>query len=202
MSKLLDIAKDVKRLSEELEAIAGRLAGLANGDAPAWTFPVGSDKFPVADWYCAQYHLYDRETNPRGHTGLDLNGDRSPWGDVDRNEPVFAITDGTVHDVGWSNGWRGIVVIRIEHEGSRLWVRYAHLSRRSILVKPGDDVVAGQELARLGNYTRGDHLHFDAALTPFGARYWKTRSVAWIDPLPILRAHLDDGLVDAMLARA
>lgn len=166
-----------------------------------WMFPVGSEEFPLADWYCAQYHTYDRDTNLDGHTGLDLNGDRPWWGDVDRDEPVFAVARGTVHDVGFSNGWRGVVVIRVTHEGASLWVRYAHLAADSILVSPGDDVAAGQQIGRLGNYSRGDHLHFDMASSPFGWGYYRTRWVAWVDSLLILRAHLDGEMIDLMLEK-
>lgn len=200
--QLLDIARQIKAVADTLVAIAGQVDEIYAPPDNVWTFPVGSERFSVADWYCAQYHTYDRDTRRDGHTGLDLNGDRRPWGDVDRDEPVFALARGVVHDAGFSNGWRGVVVIRIEHEGSPLWVRYAHLAASSILVSPGDPVETGQELGRLGNYSRGDHLHFDAALTPFGWGYWRARSVIWVDPLPILHAHLNGEQIDAMLARA
>lgn len=200
---ILTEAKLTRDVSDELIAISGRLSQLANGIAQLkqWCFPVGSDKFPVENWYCAQYHTYDRASSQRGHTGLDLNGDRAPWGDVDRDEPVFAVADGAVHDVGFSNKWRGVVVIRVLHDEGSIWFRYAHLRSDSTTVKPGDSVSPGQQIGELGNYSGGDHLHFDAATTPFGWNYWRARFVGWIDPLPILRAHLDNELIDKMLER-
>jgi murein DD-endopeptidase MepM/ murein hydrolase activator NlpD len=197
---LIEIAEQLTDIAAALTAMAGRLSALVGPDV--WTFPVGSERFPLADWYCAQYHTYHRDTNPGGHTGLDLNGDRSPWGDVDRDEPVFAVARGTVHDAGFSEGWRGVVVIRVEHDGAPLWVRYAHLAAASIVVSPGEPVTAGQELGRLGNYSRGDHLHFDMARDPFGWNYWRARSVGWVDPLPVLLAHLEHDMITLMLDRA
>ena len=201
---LLQICDVLSHVCGELEESAKRLwllAGQQLYDPAAWMFPVGSEQFPTEMWYCAQYHTYDRDANPRGHTGLDLNVDKAPWGDVDRGQPVFALAEGVVHDAGYSPGWLGVVVVRVEHAGEPLWVRYAHLDWASVRVDPGDVIVVGQELGRLGDYVRGDHLHFDMATTPFGWNYWRSRSVDWVDPLPILRAHLDAAQVDAMLEK-
>ena len=199
------------QIANACSQIIATLAGLTNqvtdlrdlvcGGSEGWHFPVGSTKFPIEEWYCAQFHTYDPDANPAGHTGLDLNGDRHPWGDVDRDEPTFAIADGVVHDAGCSPGWVGVVVLRIEHNGLPLWVRYAHLDWQSVTVEPGDVVRAGDPLGVIGNYSKGDHLHFDMARDPFGWNYWRTRYVRWVDPVPVLKAHLSEAMIDAMLAR-
>jgi len=62
-------------------------------------------------------------------------------------------------------------------------------------------VFSGQLLGVLGNYSRGDHLHFDMALDPFAWWQYRSPDVHWIDPLPILQAHLDVALVQDMMAR-
>ena len=166
---------------------------------PVWTYPVGSEKFPTDCWYCAQGHEWTAD-DPHGHTGIDLNGDEAPWGWVDLDEPVWAIAPGVVHSVGWSEGWRGVVVIEIEHDGRPLWVRYAHL-RSGVLAwwQAGDVVETGHKMGLIGDYPAGSHLHFDMAESPFTWQYWRTRTVRWIDPVPVLKAHLDPAVVDAML---
>ena len=168
----------------------------------AWTYPVGSDEFPVADWYCAQLHEWS-QSNYYGHTGVDLNGDRANWGDIDRGQPVWAVTDGIIVDVGSSASWLGVVVQLVREGGKPLWLRYAHLAWDSITVDAGDIVRAGHHLGDLGDYgpgpTKGDHLHFDAARDSIWWPCYRTRSIYWIDPVPVLKAHLDPVVVDAML---
>jgi len=167
-----------------------------------WAFPVGSEKFPVgADdyWYCAQFHTYVK--NVGGHTGIDLNGDRPNWGNVDLGEPGFAITAGIVHEVGYSQSWGCNVVLLVQHEENPLWVRYAHLDRATVTLKAGDPVRAGDKLGGIGPHPNGAHLHFDMALDAFGWPYYRTSWVPWVDPVPILEAHLDPLMVKAMLAK-
>jgi murein DD-endopeptidase MepM/ murein hydrolase activator NlpD len=171
-----------------------------------WAFPVGSEQYPLEQWYCAQYHTYDPGPPPSGHTGLDLNVQVGGKGDVDRGQEVFAIAEGVVTSAGYSNehtgDWLGCVVIRVIHAGRFLWVRYGHLAREE-MTREGQVVDAGDRLGALGNYTGGaggDHLHLDAALDAFEWNWYRSNSIRWVDPLPILRAHLDGGLVDRMLA--
>ena len=202
----MDVAEvaEVREVVAEMGRLLERLQGLTTpleGQRPFWVFPVGTAGAPVAEWYCAQYHTFNGKT---GHTGLDLNLDRAPWGDVDRGEPVYAVTAGVVESVGFSESWRGVVVLRVEHEGKPLWVRYAHLEREPVMVDAGQEVSAGYLLGRLGDYQRGaggDHLHFDMALDAFGWNYWLTPGIRWVDPVRVLRAHLPAEWVEAMLAR-
>ena len=169
-----------------------------------WAYPVGSEEFPTVKWYASQGHRWDAATNPDGHTGCDLNVDQAPWGDVDRGQPIYAVADGIVHDRGYSAGWVGVIVVKHQHDGADLYVRYAHLDSNSFEVEIADQVNAADLLAKLGNYQAadtGDHLHFDDCLDPITWSEFKTHTKRWVDPVPILKAHLDPAVVDAMLKK-
>jgi murein DD-endopeptidase MepM/ murein hydrolase activator NlpD len=193
------------RIDDQLEVIGSEvktIRTLAGMPAGAWVFPIGTEEAPAEDWYCAQYFTWDGHPEV-GHTGLDLNLDRTPYGDVDRGFPVWSIAMGRVHSVGSSIGWVGVVVIEHQHEGQSLYVRYAHLAPDSI-VSEGQLVTPGQLIGVIGNYIRGkggDHLHYDMAPNKFNWWQYRTPDVGWRDPVPILKAHLPPERVDAMLER-
>ena len=179
---------------------------------PKWCFPVGSDKFPIEKWYIASKHL-DRHSRWAGgiHTGIDYNVEVPPRGDIDRGQPVFAITDGVIYATGYSQIYLGSVVIEIEHHGKPLWVRYWHLANDDLFKswRPGLDFVSGQELGHIGSYLRGgDHLHWDMCIEPFHPLTWWSRMsgssneeklARWVDPIGVLKAHLSPDVVDASL---
>lgn len=181
-------------------------------EPPPWHFPVSSDKYPIEQWYIASRHL-ERGTIWAGgiHTGIDYNVEVYPRGDIDRGQPVSAITDGTIYATGYSQACLASIVIQVEHEEKPLWVRYWHLADDDLFKswRPGLPVAAGQKLGHLGNYLRGgDHLHFDMCREAFHPCVWWTRMngatneeklARWVDPVLILKAHLDPGTVDASL---
>jgi murein DD-endopeptidase MepM/ murein hydrolase activator NlpD len=157
-------------------------------------------------WYTATWHDQTGAKNDGyGHTGLDLNLDASPWGDVDRGRPVFAIAPGVIHRVGFHDRYRGCVIQRVEHDGAPLWVRYWHLSPGCmVLAREGLQVKAGQLIGHIGAYPdAGDHLHFDMALDPFECTWWFTRhpDVRFVDPVPVLRQHCIVEELEAMLRK-
>jgi murein DD-endopeptidase MepM/ murein hydrolase activator NlpD len=85
------------------------------------------------------------------HEGLDL---AAPTG-----TPIYAARDGVVLYAGDAvRGYGNMVVL--QHEGDLLTV-YAHNSL--VLVKAGDRITAGQEIARVGQSGRASapHLHFE-----------------------------------------
>jgi len=175
-----------------------------SGEAPGilpWVMPVGEGEYPPERWYCAAWHDLTGARNANGykHTGIDLNLDVSPWGDVERmfGLSVYAIADGVVtySTINWSG--EPMVVIRHEHEGASLWVRYAHVL---CYLEPGHHVTAGEDLGEFANWRTGDHLHFDMALDEF-TREWLDPNIRWKDPVPVLKAHHDPAIVDAMLRR-
>jgi len=167
-----------------------------------WHFPVGEGSYPPERWYVATWHdLTGVRNDGYRHTGIDINLDVSPWGDVERalNLSVFAVDDGVV--TYSTMNWSGVpmVVIRHEHEGVPIWVRYAHVT---CYLRAGAIVHQGDILGGFADWPgKGDHLHFDMARDPF-TREWLDPDILWVDPVPVLKAHLDSDVVDAMLRKS
>lgn len=84
------------------------------------------------------------------HTGIDIGGKSG--------ESILAANKGTVIIAGWQNAYGYTVVI--DHGGG-ITTLYAHCSK--ILVKNGDEVKAGQAIAKVGStgWSTGPHLHFE-----------------------------------------
>jgi murein DD-endopeptidase MepM/ murein hydrolase activator NlpD len=88
------------------------------------------------------------------HAGIDLAG---PIG-----TPIFATADGVVTAAGFNSGGYGNLV-KIDH-GRGIETRYGHLS--AVLVSPGQRIVRGQQIARMGSTGRstGSHLHYEVRI--------------------------------------
>jgi len=88
------------------------------------------------------------------HQGIDL---AAPSG-----TPIYATADGVVSDAGWNSGGYGNL-IKIDH-GRGIETRYGHLS--AILVRAGQHVTRGQQIARMGSTGRstGSHLHYEVRI--------------------------------------
>ncbi|AKK07394.1 NlpC/P60 family protein (plasmid) [Corynebacterium mustelae] len=91
------------------------------------------------------------------HHGVDFGG---PQG-----APIYAFADGTVsasqdQGVGGFGGW---VIVDHEVDGKKLSTLYGHQDPGGNLVKVGDRVRAGQQIAKIGNsgQSTGPHLHFE-----------------------------------------
>ena len=84
------------------------------------------------------------------HLGVDF--------DANYGDPVSAAANGIVSFSGWKSGYGNTVVV--DH-GDGYQTLYAHNQRN--LVRVGDVVRAGQELAKVGSSGRssGAHLHFE-----------------------------------------
>ena len=87
------------------------------------------------------------------HEGLDFS--------ADVGTPIRAAADGIVIAAELTPGYGNMV--KIDH-GSGLETRYAHASK--LLVKAGERVVKGQEVAEVGTTGRstGPHLHYEIRL--------------------------------------
>jgi len=165
-----------------------------------WAFPVGESQYIPERWYAAVVHSLDGSLNDNNykHSGLDLNLDLSPYGDVERSLglSVYAVADGIVTYI--TDLWSGVpmLVIRVEHDGEPLWVRYAHIVPCVML---GEAVKAGQSLGGFANWKTGDHLHHDMCLDEI-ERDWLTPK-RWVDPVEILSEHLPPERVAAMVRK-
>ncbi len=87
------------------------------------------------------------------HNGIDIA--------ATRGAPIFAVTPGRVVFAGWYAGY-GLAVI-IDH-GEGLMTLYGHAS--AVQVHPGQEVQAGQVIARVGctGICTGPHLHFEVRI--------------------------------------
>jgi murein DD-endopeptidase MepM/ murein hydrolase activator NlpD len=83
------------------------------------------------------------------HTGIDVA--------CKVGTDIIAVADGKIENASWGASYGTQLVQRVEGG----WVIYAHLSKT--LVKAGDKVVAGQNIAKSGNTgnSSGPHLHFE-----------------------------------------
>lgn len=86
----------------------------------------------------------------RGHQGIDI---AAPKG----NE-IYAAANGTVSFAGYKSDYGYYIVI--DHYDGKIQTLYSHNAKN--LVKEGDEVVAGQLIAKVGitGNATGNHLHF------------------------------------------
>ncbi len=94
-----------------------------------------------------------------------------------KGTPIVATADGIVVFSGWQSGYGN--VIAIEH-GHKYRTVYAHLA--TSLVKRGDFVTKGQEIAKMGSTGRstGPHVHYELQLNKRP-----------INPMKYLNSYLD-----------
>lgn len=98
-----------------------------------------------------------RSADRPDHRGVDFP--------VPTGSPVYAMADGTVtaaQDSG-VQGFGGWVVIDHVIDGKPMSTVYGHMDPGGVLVSVGDQVTAGQTIARSGNsgQSSGPHLHFE-----------------------------------------
>ena len=124
--------------------------------ADGFDFPIGRPD--------GQGYYKARGFRPNGHLGEDWDG--LGGGDTDLRDPVYSIGDGVVvfaRDVHL--GWGNVVIVRHVFRESggvkNIDALYGHLN--SILVRPGQRVLRGQQLATIGNAhgLYDAHLHFE-----------------------------------------
>jgi murein DD-endopeptidase MepM/ murein hydrolase activator NlpD len=98
------------------------------------------------------------------HTGADLNLPR----DADARSPVYACASGIVTFASRLPTWGNVIIIKhdpLAANGKVLYSRYGHVE--DMIVKTGDRVRRGQQVAKVGNaFGRfAYHLHFDLSPT-------------------------------------
>jgi murein DD-endopeptidase MepM/ murein hydrolase activator NlpD len=111
--------------------------------------------WPVRGWISSSFgHRQSPFTGEREfHSGLDICNKK--------DTPIVAPADGVIHSVEFDDGYGRIMVV---NHGYGLITRYAHLDKA--LVKKGQAVKRGQEIALVGNTGRstGPHLHYEVHL--------------------------------------
>ncbi|WP_230686306.1 M23 family metallopeptidase [Catellatospora vulcania] len=106
----------------------------------------------TADAWVLPLHEYELRTrHGDARQGIDLTG-------LPEGTPFAAVHKGTVVQAGWNGAFGNSVIV--DH-GDGVQTVYAHASQ--VLVKVGQQVAAGDELALLGNtgLSRSPHLHLE-----------------------------------------
>ena len=149
-----DVVRNMELLARELERSQARLTALEsllldrklNAQVTPSAWPVDGG------WVSSGFGVrMDPFTGHQAvHEGVDI---AARFGG-----PIYAASDGVVNWAADKIGYG--LVVEVTHE-SGLITRYAHTSE--ILVKEGDRVRKGQEIARVGTTGRstGPHLHFE-----------------------------------------
>lgn len=120
--------------------------------ADGWTAPI-TDYSSVGDRYGMRFHPIDHVW--RLHAGQDFP--------APRGTPIYAAAAGVVVKAGAAGG--GLNWVVVDHGGGVL-TRYLHSDASGILVKVGQPVTAGQEIALVGSSGKatGPHLHFEVSV--------------------------------------
>ena len=109
----------------------------------------------------------------RGTRGQDFG-----WFDYE-GEPIYAMNDGIVMDIGKNSSAGNYVWIKHEFVNNDMWSRYLHIKDGGTKVKVGQKVTRGQEIAIMGNTgeSTGTHLHFEIWVVPKGWKFnWNDRA--------------------------
>ncbi len=137
----------------------------------------------ITEPYMSTASPYYSKSNP--HKGVDLGWNDNYGGQY--NTPVYAINDGVVMYVDKTTGnMNAGNYIWIKHEFNDyvLWSRYCHLKDNSTLVKIGQKVIRGQQIATMGGtYGYAVHLHFEMWKTPKNWSFnWNDRMKYLVNP--------------------
>ncbi len=140
--------------------------------------PLGTHVFPVRGTYSFG--------GPDARFGAGRAGHTHKGQDIAAAEgtPVVAPHAGTVKAVRYQASGAGHYVV-LDGAGEERDYVFMHLATGTTLVREGQTVTTGQQLAQVGNTGRsfGAHLHFEI----WTGRGWYTGGSP-IDPLPLLRA--------------
>lgn len=95
------------------------------------------------------------------HAGIDLGMGNAPGTSLGKT--IIAVAPGTVTTAAVHSSYGYYVII--DHGGG-MQTLYAHCLANSLMVVPGQTVVAGQPIARVGStgYSTGPHLHFEVRI--------------------------------------
>ncbi|MDD3170014.1 MAG: peptidoglycan DD-metalloendopeptidase family protein [Eubacteriales bacterium] len=135
--------EEANRLIEEIKKLQGDQA-YTGGDF-AW--PSASSTRVTSEF---GYRIHPILKVKKLHTGMDIG--------AASGTKVLAANKGTVIKAGWNNSYGNVVMI--DHGGGIVTL-YAHNSK--LLVKTGDPVAKGQNIALVGStgQSTGPHIHFE-----------------------------------------
>ncbi|AUH70586.1 MULTISPECIES: transglycosylase family protein [Gordonia] len=118
------------------------------------------------------------------HQGLDMGSQAGT--------PMYAAYDGVVDKAGEATGFGQWIVLRHNIGGKRVDTVYGHMFPQDLMVKPGQKVTAGQQIAKVGYNGEvsppgpgGAHLHFEVWEGGWGQKA--------IDPKPWLADAVEPG---------
>ena len=152
----------------------------------------------ITEAYMSTESPYYSKSNP--HKGVDLG-----WNEY-QGEPVYAINDGVVMFVDkttGSNNAGNYIWIKHEFTDYALWSRYCHLKDNSTLVKVGQKVTRGQQIASMGGtYGYATHLHYEMWKTPKNWKFnWNGRMKYLVNPLNFTFAFEDQSIGTGELSK-
>lgn len=154
--------------------------------ARRFEFPLGTEHGALA--YNAQHFTENH------HLGDDLNGIGGENSDL--GDPIYAVADGRVllaRDGG--PGWGNVIIIlhAIEENGRRRYIQSYYAHCEEMLVKSGNDVHRGQQIATVGtaNGQYFAHLHFEMRefITPFIGPGYRENTDGWLNPSEFIAKH-------------
>lgn len=145
----------LEKEEDELTAESNRLNSvIKNLSKKGKKYSGGSMKWPLPSHYTVTSYFGMRKhpilRKIRMHTGIDI--------DAETGNSIVAANSGTVIIAQTQSGYGRTVVI--DHGGG-ITTLYAHCSK--LLVRAGDDVKAGEVIAKAGStgLSTGPHLHFE-----------------------------------------
>lgn len=140
--------------------------------------PLGTHVFPVRGTYTfgGADARFGAGRSGHSHQGQDIA--------ASEGTPVVAPHAGVVKAVRYQASGAGHYVV-LDGAGEERDYVFMHLATGTTLVREGQSVTAGQQLAQVGNTGRsfGAHLHFEI----WNGRGWYTGGEP-IDPLPLLKS--------------
>jgi murein DD-endopeptidase MepM/ murein hydrolase activator NlpD len=153
--------------TEGIKALWGAGAGLGAGaiSSSGWARPAGghiSSPFGYRVSPCSGCSSF--------HAGVDLA--------AGCNSPIYAAHSGTVIYAGYNGGYGNFIQIA-NNDGTGISTAYGHIVNGGTLVRNGQPVGVGQQIARVGStgHSTGCHLHFEV----------RHNNIAQ-DPVPFMRS--------------
>lgn len=143
----------LEEAAKEIDAmISGKVSKTDVYDGKAFVWPVPGYTYLSSTFgYRSGFYLQDGSWNPaQNHGAIDIP--------APKGTPIKAAASGKVIIAGWVRGYGYTVMI--DH-GSNLLTLYGHNS--ALLVKVGQTVTAGQQIAKCGSTgdSTGNHCHFE-----------------------------------------